>query len=125
MANFVGGAPMEQIGDEPAGGTPGAAYLHLFTNETIDGVEYNFVPTVQGAGIPWVGSSPSGAAETGATNAYFFSSGFIGLLAAEAVYSKAQGYKNVTLIGSPSARTSCRRASVNPRTACLLVAYIP
>jgi phosphoserine aminotransferase len=28
--------------------TPGAAYLHLCTNETIDGVEYNFVPTVQG-----------------------------------------------------------------------------
>ncbi|WP_229427192.1 3-phosphoserine/phosphohydroxythreonine transaminase [Massilia atriviolacea] len=24
--------------------TPGAAYLHLCTNETIDGVEYNFVP---------------------------------------------------------------------------------
>jgi phosphoserine aminotransferase len=29
--------------------TPGAAYLHLCTNETIDGVEYDFVPTVQGA----------------------------------------------------------------------------
>jgi phosphoserine aminotransferase len=29
--------------------TPGAAYLHICTNETIDGVEYNFVPTVQGA----------------------------------------------------------------------------
>lgn len=28
--------------------TPGAAYLHVCTNETIDGVEYNFVPTVQG-----------------------------------------------------------------------------
>jgi phosphoserine aminotransferase len=28
--------------------TPGAAYLHICTNETIDGVEYNFVPTVQG-----------------------------------------------------------------------------
>jgi phosphoserine aminotransferase len=28
--------------------TPGAAYLHLCTNETIDGVEYNFVPTRQG-----------------------------------------------------------------------------
>lgn len=27
--------------------TPGAAYLHLCTNETIDGVEYDFVPTVQ------------------------------------------------------------------------------
>ncbi|MES2901642.1 MAG: 3-phosphoserine/phosphohydroxythreonine transaminase [Pseudomonadota bacterium] len=29
--------------------TPGAAYLHVCTNETIDGVEFNFVPTVQGA----------------------------------------------------------------------------
>ncbi|MES2151086.1 MAG: 3-phosphoserine/phosphohydroxythreonine transaminase [Pseudomonadota bacterium] len=28
--------------------SPGAAYLHICTNETIDGVEYNFVPTVQG-----------------------------------------------------------------------------
>ena len=28
--------------------TPGAAYLHLCTNETIDGVEFNFVPTRQG-----------------------------------------------------------------------------
>jgi phosphoserine aminotransferase len=28
--------------------TPGAAYLHVCTNETIDGVEYDFVPTVQG-----------------------------------------------------------------------------
>lgn len=28
--------------------TPGAAYLHVCTNETIDGVEFNFVPTVQG-----------------------------------------------------------------------------
>ena len=29
--------------------TPGAAYLHLCTNETIDGVEIDFVPTLQGA----------------------------------------------------------------------------
>jgi len=28
--------------------TPGAAYLHVCTNETIDGVEFNFAPTVQG-----------------------------------------------------------------------------
>lgn len=28
--------------------TAGAAYLHLCTNETIDGVEFNFVPSVQG-----------------------------------------------------------------------------
>jgi phosphoserine aminotransferase len=29
--------------------TPGASYLHVCTNETIDGVEFNFVPTVQGS----------------------------------------------------------------------------
>jgi phosphoserine aminotransferase len=29
--------------------SPGAAYLHVCTNETIDGVEFNFVPTVQGS----------------------------------------------------------------------------
>ncbi|MCG2585591.1 3-phosphoserine/phosphohydroxythreonine transaminase [Massilia sp. TS11] len=28
--------------------TPGAAYLHVCTNETIDGVEFQFAPTVQG-----------------------------------------------------------------------------
>jgi phosphoserine aminotransferase len=28
--------------------TPDAAYLHVCTNETIDGVEFNFVPNVQG-----------------------------------------------------------------------------
>ncbi|WP_426110874.1 3-phosphoserine/phosphohydroxythreonine transaminase [Massilia sp. PWRC2] len=28
--------------------TPGAAYLHVCTNETIDGVEFDFVPTIQG-----------------------------------------------------------------------------
>jgi hypothetical protein len=31
--------------------TPDAAYLHVCTNETIDGVEFNFVPTVQGRAI--------------------------------------------------------------------------
>jgi phosphoserine aminotransferase len=29
--------------------SPDAAYLHVCTNETIDGVEFNFAPTVQGA----------------------------------------------------------------------------
>jgi phosphoserine aminotransferase len=38
--------------------TPGAAYLHLCTNETIDGVEFNFVPTVQG-GTPLVADMSS------------------------------------------------------------------
>ncbi|WP_426193770.1 3-phosphoserine/phosphohydroxythreonine transaminase [Massilia sp. DWR3-1-1] len=38
--------------------TPGAAYLHLCTNETIDGVEFDFVPTVQGA-VPLVADMSS------------------------------------------------------------------
>ena len=58
------------------------------------------LPVLQGANIPWVGSSPAGAAELGDPTAYFFSSGFVGLLAAEAVYSKQKGYKTVTMIGS-------------------------
>ena len=58
------------------------------------------LPVLQGANIPWVGSSPAGAAELGDPTAYFFSSGFVGLLAAEAVYSKEKGYKKVTLIGA-------------------------
>ena len=35
-----------------------AAYVHLCTNETIDGVEYNFVPTVQGE-VPLVADMSS------------------------------------------------------------------
>jgi branched-chain amino acid transport system substrate-binding protein len=58
------------------------------------------VPTVQGAGIPWVGSSPSAATELSNDNAYFFSSGFLGLLAGEAVYAKEKGWKTVTMLGS-------------------------
>ena len=36
--------------------TEGAAYLHVCTNETIDGVEYNFVPQAP-AGVPVVADS--------------------------------------------------------------------
>jgi phosphoserine aminotransferase len=38
--------------------TPDAAYLHICTNETIDGVEYNFVPHVP-AGVPIVADMSS------------------------------------------------------------------
>jgi phosphoserine aminotransferase len=38
--------------------TPNAAYLHICTNETIDGVEYNFVPEVP-AGVPIVADMSS------------------------------------------------------------------
>ena len=38
--------------------TPGAAYLHICTNETIDGVEYNFVPKVD-ARLPIVADMSS------------------------------------------------------------------
>ncbi|UVW29867.1 3-phosphoserine/phosphohydroxythreonine transaminase [Massilia sp. H6] len=38
--------------------TPGAAYLHICTNETIDGVEYNFVPMVD-ARLPIVADMSS------------------------------------------------------------------
>jgi phosphoserine aminotransferase len=39
--------------------TPDAAYLHLCTNETIDGVEIDFAPTVQGADVPVVADMSS------------------------------------------------------------------
>jgi branched-chain amino acid transport system substrate-binding protein len=58
------------------------------------------VPTIQGAGIPWVGSSPAATTELADDNAFFFSSGFIGLLAGQAVYAKEQGWKTVTMIGA-------------------------
>jgi phosphoserine aminotransferase len=38
--------------------TPGAAYLHICTNETIDGVEYNFVPEAAGD-VPMVADMSS------------------------------------------------------------------
>jgi phosphoserine aminotransferase len=39
--------------------TPDAAYLHLCTNETIDGVEIGFAPTVQGGDVPLVADMSS------------------------------------------------------------------
>jgi len=39
--------------------TPDAAYLHLCTNETIDGVEIPFAPTVQGPDVPVVADMSS------------------------------------------------------------------
>jgi phosphoserine aminotransferase len=49
VAASSGPAPFKMVPPEETWQlTPGAAYLHICTNETIDGVEYNFVPTVQG-----------------------------------------------------------------------------
>jgi phosphoserine aminotransferase len=49
VAASSGPAPFTEVPPEDTWQlTPGAAYLHICTNETIDGVEYNFVPAVQG-----------------------------------------------------------------------------
>lgn len=104
----LGGHEIEIVRcQDKADGASAAACANQFVQEGVativagqPAITDQIVPVVQGAGIPWVGSSPSGAAELGAANADFFSSGFIGLLAAEAVYAKEQGYTNVTMIGS-------------------------
>jgi len=92
---------------DKADGASAAACANQFVQEGVatvvagqPAITDQIVPTVHGAGIPWVGASPAGAAELGDDSAYFFSSGFIGLLAAEAVYANEQGYKNVTMIGA-------------------------
>jgi branched-chain amino acid transport system substrate-binding protein len=58
------------------------------------------VPVVTGAGIPWVGSSPSAASEITSQDSFFFGSGFFGTLAAYAQYSKDKGFKTVTMFGA-------------------------
>jgi branched-chain amino acid transport system substrate-binding protein len=92
---------------DKADGASAAACANTFVQEKVAAVVAGqpaitdqIVPVIQGAGIPWVGSSPAGGAELADDSAYFFSSGFIGLLGAEAVYSKQKGYKNVTMIGA-------------------------
>ncbi|SHN39919.1 ABC transporter substrate-binding protein [Cryptosporangium aurantiacum] len=104
----LGGHRIEIVrcGDK-ADGASAAACGNTFVQERVAAVVTGqpatadqIVPTVRGAGIPWVGSSPAAPSELGNTDAFFFSSGFIGLLAGEAVYAKKQGWKRVTMMGS-------------------------
>ena len=104
----IGGHKIEVVRcADKADGASAAACANTFVQEGVvavvagqPAVTDQIVPVMTGAGIPWVGSSPSGAAELGATNGFFFSSGFIGVLAAQGVYAKDKGYKNFTLFGA-------------------------
>ncbi|WP_084742478.1 ABC transporter substrate-binding protein [Cryptosporangium aurantiacum] len=58
------------------------------------------VPVIQGAKIPWISASPSAPTEFAYPGATFFSSGFLGLLASQAVYAKQKGWKRVTMLGT-------------------------
>jgi branched-chain amino acid transport system substrate-binding protein len=104
----LGGHKIEIVrcGDK-ADGASAAACGNTFVQEGVVAVVAGqpatadqLVPVVKGAGIPYFGSSPSASSELGNENAFFFSSGFIGILGAQAVYSAEQGYKNVTMFGA-------------------------
>jgi branched-chain amino acid transport system substrate-binding protein len=60
------------------------------------------VPTVLGAGIPWVGSTPISTSETSSPDTFFFGAGFVGTLGGWAQYAKDVGYRNITLFGVDS-----------------------
>jgi branched-chain amino acid transport system substrate-binding protein len=104
----IGGHEIEVVRcEDKADGASAAACANEFVQEGViavvagqPAVTDQIVPVINGAGIPWVGSSPSGAAELGATNGFFFSSGFIGVLAAQGVYAQEEGYENFTLFGA-------------------------
>ena len=57
------------------------------------------VPIIKGAGIPYFGSNPAASTELSDPMAYFDSSGFVGFLAASAVYAKQHHYKTAIMIG--------------------------
>jgi branched-chain amino acid transport system substrate-binding protein len=60
------------------------------------------VPTILDAGIPWVGSTPISASETGSPDTFFLGAGFVGTLAGWAQYAKDVGYTSVTMYGIDS-----------------------
>jgi branched-chain amino acid transport system substrate-binding protein len=60
------------------------------------------VPTIVGAGIPWVGSTPIAASETSSPDTFFFGAGFVGTLGGWAQYAKDVGYRNIALFGVDS-----------------------
>ncbi|MGY3555469.1 ABC transporter substrate-binding protein [Williamsia sp. R60] len=104
----LGGHKIEVVrcGDK-ADGASSAACANQFVREGVVAVVSGLsatadqaVPVIQGAGIPWVSMSASAPAELADDNAFFFSAGFVGSLAAQAVYSAEQGWKTVTLIGT-------------------------
>jgi branched-chain amino acid transport system substrate-binding protein len=57
------------------------------------------LPTVAGAGIPWVGSSPVSQSEITSDDAFFFGPGALGNLGAYAQYSEDLGYHSVVIYG--------------------------
>jgi len=96
---------IERCGDK-ADGASAAACANKFVQDKVTAVVAGqpatadqIVPVLLGAGIPWVGSSPSASSEITGTGTYFFGAGFIGLLGAWAQYSKDQNYKKVTIYG--------------------------
>ncbi|MDR7167361.1 branched-chain amino acid transport system substrate-binding protein [Nocardia kruczakiae] len=95
-----------RCGDK-ADGASSAACANEFVREGVVAVVSGLsatadqaVPVLQGAGIPWISMSASAPTELADDNAFFFGSGFVGTLAAQAVYSADQGWKTVTLIGT-------------------------
>jgi branched-chain amino acid transport system substrate-binding protein len=60
------------------------------------------LPGMAEAGIPWVGSSPLAQSEIASSDAFFFSAGVIGTLAAWAQYADDLGYDKIVIYGVES-----------------------
>lgn len=63
------------------------------------------LPTLVGAGIPYVGVSPVASAEVTTPEPFFFAAGFLGTLSAWAGYAQEQGWKSfaIFLVDTPAA----------------------
>ena len=96
---------IERCGDK-ADGASAAACANKFVEDKVAAVVAGqpatadqIVPVLLRAGIPWAGSSPAASSELNGTGTYFFGSGFFGVLAAWAEYSRDHNYKKVTIFG--------------------------
>jgi len=102
----LGGHPIEIVrcGDK-ADGASATACGNQFLEDGVAAVVAQpatadqILPIIQGAGIPWVGDSPTAPTEFAYPNAFFFGSGTLGHLAAQAVYAAEQGWDKITIVG--------------------------
>lgn len=102
----LGGRPIEVLRcADRADGTSAARCAERFVRRGVAAVVVGqaatpdtVIPVLRAAGIPYVGAFPAGAAELGDDGAFFLSPGFPGLLAAQALHSRAQGFARVTVL---------------------------
>lgn len=109
----VGGHPIQVVRcADKADGASATACANQFVQEKVAAVvtgqpaqSDQMVPIVTQAGIPYIGASPTGSAETLTAGPAFLAPGFLGTLSAWASYAKDKGYKKfgIFLVDNPQA----------------------